>query len=361
MKINITKAAAVGVAVALGLGFAGMGASAATAAVGEWTPNGTPQPYFIYSTQTGEIVTGNGSGGTGGTVLRYADPLVAAPSATDPETFFDQAPAEAEDAYVFIAPVGKESTISSWGSRISIGFAPNRHDVLQPTASLNQFPSSSFAAIKSAGGVYSMGLAYTKNNGVTFVGLGAYTTVRITAGSADWTYDYPTAISGGGTQPPANLSGQVPIEAAVAAPQDGVLSLSVPSGAKATLGAATLNAAGQSVSTGVLPTFQVKDERFASKPGWTVNTTVAAFTSGATTLAPSVLAIAPSIAGTSTSTGVTKVASLTGSTTSGTFAEAAAGAGTGLTDLSADLTLTAPLGTPAGTYTSTLTVTAVSK
>ncbi|MCC4909797.1 hypothetical protein [Microbacterium sp. cx-59] len=360
MKLSIKKAAAAGLAVALGLTAAGFGSTAASAAVGDWTPNGTPQPYFIYSTDTGEVVKGNNQAGTGGTVLKYTSGLVAAPSETDPEQWFADAPAEAEDAYVFIAPVGKESTISGWSSRVSIGFAPGKRGILQPFSSLFQFPAASFAAVKSAGGDYSLGYAYTKNNGVTFVGLGAYTTVHITAGTADWTYDYPTAITG---QPPVdpNTTGQVAIEAPVAAPVNGALSLSVPTGAKATLGAAALNSSGQSVSTGTLPTFQVTDKRYVTKPGWTVNTSVAAFASGTNTLEPSVLSIAPSVAATSTSTGVTKVASLLGSVTAGTFAEAAAGAGTGVTDLSAALTLTAPLGTPAGTYTSTLTVTAVSK
>lgn len=354
MKLSFKKAAAAGIALALGLGAVGVGATAASAAVGDWTPNGTPEPYYLYSLDTGVPVPS-------GTVMKYGDGVVGAPSPLDPDIRFADAPADADSAYVFIAPKGKESSISEWSSKIYVGLEPGARRAYQPMSSLFQFPASTFGAVKAAGGDYSLGVAYTKNNGVTFVALGAYTYVHITAGTADWTYDYPTAITGGGTQPPANLSGQVPIEAAVAAPQDGVLSLSVPSGAKATLGAAALNADGLSVSTGTLPTFQVKDERFASKPGWTVNTTVAAFTSGENTLAPSVLSIAPSIAGTSTSTGVTKVTTLAGSTTSGKFAEAAAGAGTGLTDLSAALTLTAPLGTPAGTYTSTLTVTAVSK
>ncbi len=351
MKISIKKAAAAGLVAALGL--AGFGATSASAAVGDWTPNGTPEPFYIYSFDTSAVVPT-------GTTMHYADGLVGAPSPTDPDVRFADAPADAESTYVFIAPKGKESSIADWSSKINIGFEPGTKRAYQPTASLAQFPATTFAPVKAAGGDYSLGIAYTKNNGVTFVGLGAYTYVHITAGTADWTYDYPTAIDD--SEPPVGGgSGDIAIEAPVAAPVDGALSLSVPTGATATLGAATLDNDGRSVSTGALPTFTVTDERFATKPGWTVNTSVSTFASGTNTFDPSALAIAPVIGSTSTSTGVSKVDSLAGATAALTFAEAASGGGTGVTDLSAALTLTAPLGTPAGTYTSTMTVTAISK
>lgn len=351
MKISIRKVAAAGLVVSLGLGLAGFGATAASAAVGDWTPNGTPEPYYLYSLDTGVVVPS-------GTTLHYTTGLVGAPSPTDPDQRFADAPSDATTAYIFIAPKGKESSIADWASRVDVGFEPGTQRVFQTPAALNQFPSASFGAVKAAGGDYSLGVAYTKNNGVTFVGLGAYTYVHITAGTADWTYDYPTPIT---ATPPANTTGQIGLAAPVAAPVNGALSLSVPAGATATLGAAALNASGQSVSTGTLPTFQVSDQRYVTKPGWTVNTSVAAFASGANTIVPSALSIAPVIDASTTATGVTKVASLLGNTTAAAFAEAAAGQGTGTTDLSAALTLTAPLGTPAGTYTSTMTVTVVSK
>jgi hypothetical protein len=353
MKISMKKAAATGLALTLGLGLAGFGATSATAAVGDWTPDGTPEPYYMYSLDTGLVVPA-------GTQLHYSSALVASPSETDPETRFADAPADAESTFVFIAPKGQETSINSWISKIDVGFEPGHKRVFQTMSSFSSFPATTFAPIKSSGGDYSLGIAYTKNNGVTFVGLGAYTYVHVTAGTADWTFDYPTPI--GGEEPPAQGgSGQVAIEAPVAAPVDGALSLTVPTGAKATLGAATLDNEGRSVSTGTLPTFRVSDQRFNSKPGWTVNTSVAQFASGANVFDPAALSITPAIEGTTTAAGVTKVTSLPGATTAGKFAEAAAGQGTGLTDLSAALKLTAPLGTPAGTYTSTMTVTLVSK
>lgn len=349
MKISLKKAAAAALAVSVGFGLAGVGATAANAAVGDWTPNGTPEPYFLYSLDTSVVVPS-------GTQLEYTSGLVAAPSPTDPDQRFAEAPSDATSTYIFIAPYGGESTISQWLSKVDIGFEPGTKRAYQPTAQLSQFPASTFGAVKSAGGDYSLGIAYTKNNGVTFVGLGAYTHVHITAGSGDWTYDYPTAI----VTTPSNTTGDIALSAPVVLPADGPLSLTVPSGATAALGNATV-VNGQSTATGTLPTFTVNDERYSAKPGWTVNAAVAQFASGSNTFTPNALSIVPAVASGSTSTGVTAVASLAGSTTATRFAEAAAGAGTGVTNLNAALTLAAPAGTPAGTYTSTMTVTVVSK
>ncbi|MDQ1203955.1 hypothetical protein [Microbacterium sp. SORGH_AS_0862] len=355
MKINLTRAAAAGLAVAIGIGVVGLGATSATAAVGEWTPNGTPEPYYIYDF---DGVLQNGT-----TVLHYDDGFVASPSPTDVEARFAAAPADAEGVWVFIAPKGKETSIADWSSKIDFGLLVPGPDnrVLQPTASMAQFPATTFGAVKAAGGDYSLGFAFTKNNGVTFVGMGAYNTVHVVAGTGDYTYDVPQQIPGGGGSDPVGGSGEIGITTAVAGPVDGALSLAVPSGATATLGNPTLDADGRSISTGTLPTFSVTDERFVSKPGWTVNTTVADFASGSNSVPASALGVVPSIGASSTSSGVSKATFLAGAQNSSLFAEAVAGSGIGQTDLSAALTFTAPKGTPAGTYTSTMTVTLVSK
>ncbi|MDQ1129038.1 hypothetical protein [Microbacterium sp. SORGH_AS_0888] len=350
MKISLKKAAAAVLAVSVGLGAAGLSATAANAAVGDWTPDGTPEPYFLYSLDTGAVVPS-------GTQLEYTSGLVAAPSPTDPDQRFADAPSDATSTYIFIAPYGGESTISQWLSKVDIGFEPGTKRAYQPTAQLSQFPASTFGAVKAAGGDYSLGIAYTKNNGVTFVGLGAFVHVHITAGSGAWTYDYPTAIA---PQPAADTTGDIALSAPVVLPPDGALSLTVPSGATAALGSATI-ANGQSTATGTLPTFSVNDKRYSAKPGWTVNASVAQFASGSNVFNPNALSIVPAIVSGSTAPGVTTVASLVGSTTAAKFAEAAAGAGVGVTNLNAALTLAAPVGTPAGTYTSTMTVTVVSK
>lgn len=353
---NITKKAlAAATAFALGFGLVGVSSVAAVAAdgAGHWTPEGTPEPYYLWVMDTESVTTND-------QVFRYDTGMIAAPSATNVEQLFT-APDDATTSYIFVAPRGKESSMSEWSSRVDIGFVPGTKQVMQPPASLEQFPSSTFAAVKAAGGDYSIGLAYTKNNGVTFVGLGGFAHIHITAGSADWTVESPTFVEDGGTDPVEPIAGQIGITSPVLASADGALSLSVPSGATATLGGAIRDAEGRSTSAGTLPTFSVQDERFTSKPGWTVNTAVAAFTGNGNTFDAKALSIAPAIGSTSTSTGVTKVDSLLGSSTAATFADAPAGTGTGKTDLGAELKLVAPLGTPEGTYTSTMTVTVVSK
>lgn len=353
MKLSLSrKTLAAVAALAVAVGGATLSAEAANAAVGDWeSPSGTDQGWFLYSLDDGALVPSN-------TKITYDAGVVAAPSATDVNATFDTAPADATGVKIFISPRGSEGDMTKWNSWMGGAFMTDADKrVLQPTSSMYQFPIETFAAVKAAGGDYSVGLAYTKNNGVTLVGTQSFAWITIEKITGDFTYVQATPKS----TTPADTTGQIAIEAPVAAPVDGKLSLSVPTGAKATLGAATLDNQGRSVSTGTLPTFTVSDERYSTKPGWTVNASVAQFTSGANTFDPSALSIAPVIDASSTATGVTKPATVAGAGVAAKFAEAAAGAGTGVTKLSAALSLTAPQGTPAGTYTSTMTVTVVSK
>ncbi len=357
MNITVKKLITTSVAVSLGLGMAAAGASAASAATGHWTPEGTPEPYYLYSMDTGVVVPA-------GTTLGYSSGIVAAPSITDPEIRFAPAPADAESSTIFISPIGSEAVMSSWLSKTDIGLDPVSKQVLQPTASLDQFPATTFAAVKAAGGAYSLGFAYTKNNGVTYVGLGGYTHVNITAGTAAWTFDTPTWVEDVVTPPvdPAQ-SGQIGIEATTVGATNGALSLSVPAAAKATLGAATL-VNNLSTSTGTLPTITVNDARVVSKQGWTLNSKTTAFTrvGGTESFDPAALSITPQLfADGTTSTGVTLAGKLSASLSDKKLAEAPAGSGIGVTKINADLALVAPAETVAGTYTSTMTVTVVSK
>jgi hypothetical protein len=339
--------------VALGLGFAGLSSTAASAAVGEWTPQGTTDPYYLYSLDTGEVIPE-------GTQLTYTSGVVAAPSTTNPDQRFTTAPTDAEGVKVFIAPRGQEAVMSNWGSSYNIFFAPGERAVTQPSVTLSQFPASSFAAVKAAGGDYSIGFAYTKNNGVTYVGMGSFAHVTLTAGTAAWTHKAPTAVV---VNPPATGSpGEIGIEASVAAPIDGAFSLSIPTGAKATLGTpAWVN--NLSTSTGTLPTFSVTDERRVSKKGWDATASVANFarSGGTETIGAENLRVAPKTVTGGTSTGVVAASAFQAATTAQPFASAPAGSGLGLTNLSADLTFAAPAGSVEGTYTSKLTVTVVSK
>lgn len=350
------KAIAAATALVLGLGLAGVTTSAAVAAdptaEGHWTPEGTTQPFYIYSLDTNARVAD-------GAILTYEDGYFASPDPVNPDALFADAPADATSVRMFISPRGQEGDMTKWNSRFDVGFNPGTRSLSAANPSLGQFPSSTFGAVKAAGGDYSIGFAFTKANGAALSAVGAYTYVHITPGVATWTFETPTWVDT--TPVPTTQTGQIGIEATTVGATDGQLSLTVPTGAKATLGAATL-VNNLSTSTGTLPTFTVNDARVVTKPGWTLNSSVTAFVKGTDTFAADALSVTPAVVteGT-TSTGVTTTAKFAASTAASKFAEAAAGAGVGTTALNAALSLVAPANAPAGTYTSTMTVTVVSK
>lgn len=352
------KAIAAATALVLGLGIAGASATAAVAADpaedGYWTPQGTAQPFYLYSLETNERVAATD-------VLKYDDGYFGSPDPTNPDALFADGPEDATGIDMFISPRGKEGDMTMWNSRFEVGFNPGTRSLSSANPSLASFPAHSFGAVKAAGGEYSIGFAFTKYNGAALAAVGSYIHVVITPGTADWTFSTPQWV-GGETEPPVGpQTGQIGIEATTVAVPDGALSLTVPAGAKATLGAATL-VNGLSTSTGTLSTFTVNDARVVTKPGWTVNSSVSSFVKGTDSFGADALSVTPAVvaAGT-TSTGVTTAAKFAAASTAAKFAEAAAGAGVGITALNAELSLVAPATAPAGTYTSTMTVTVVSK
>ena len=119
---------------------------------------------------------------------------------------------------------------------------------------------------------------------------------------------------------------------------------------------------GESVSTGTLGAFAVKDDRSISKKGWTLTADVNNFVNGATSIDKKALGIAPVLVSNSgPGLPVLGTATVAGSAVYAMqFAQLAAGTYSTTTNLNANLTFRAPLGTPAGTYTSTLTLTLVS-
>lgn len=363
MKISTSKKVIAAIAtVGLGLGALGFSASAATAAEADvcatgWTPSGLPEAFFPYSLDTGEVIPA-------GTVIKYDDGVVGAPNPVDPEIPYLAAPDDAFEPRIFISPRGKENVISEWLSVYAGTFMPGTKKVLQSPARLERFDAATFGAVKVAGGEYSLGFAYTKNNGVTLVGLGAYAHVTLTPGTAAWTIDLPECKKV--VEEADGSPGDIGVEAPVVAPEppvDGKFELSIPAGAKATLSGAKL-VDGKSTATGVLPTFDVIDERAVSKKGWDATASVTEFarTSGTEKIGADALTIAPKVvADGTTSTGVAAQAGFQGSATAKPFATAAAGTGVGTTKLSADLTFVAPAGSVEGTYTSKVTVTVVSK
>ncbi|MEL4320233.1 hypothetical protein WJX64_14555 [Leifsonia sp. YIM 134122] len=355
MKISIkTRGVVVGI---LSLAFIGASATAASAA----TPSGSEDPIYFINGDTAETIAE-------GATIPWELGVIASPT-TSPDDRF-QGSDDADQVKVFLAPQGSERDISAWIAWGDSGFVSGTKQVWLPQLSPASLTAGNSASAKASGGPFSLGFAYTKNNGVTIADGGVvFTHIQITAGTGDFKYDYASGtvtppVDPCAADPAACLTGEIALEATTIAAQDGALALSVPAGSKATFGAAVL-VNQLSTSTTTLPEFTVSDSRIVSKKGWTLTSTVADFVSGTNTIEAKNLGVAPKVvaAGT-TSTGVTTgTAQVAGSatTTAAPFAEAAAGAGLGDTKLSADLKLVAPATAAAGTYTSKMTLTLVSK
>ena len=321
------------------------GATAATAA-----PLTSDAPLYLYDVGDGTILS------TNGVSFDWSYDVSASPSATDAYAPF-HCPADATDSYTFLAPQGEENIRSSWKAYATSGFAaPGSKDVWAYTVSPYKQTSASSAAVRAAGGKYSAGLACMKDNGVNFASSGIWwVKLDITPGTGAYTVEPDVA-----TPPPAGV-GTVDIEATTVSTGpvvDGPLSLNVPNGAKATLGAATL-VNGLSTSKGKLGDFTVSDERAASKKGWTLTSSVVDFVSGTNTIDKKQLGIKPVIV---SGVGVAAAEQVAGSAAaSAPFASLDANSAIGTTVLNADLTFVAPKDSVVGTYTSKLTLTLASK
>jgi hypothetical protein len=244
-------------------------------------------------------------------------------------------------------------------------FVNGTKNVQLPAANLSTFLLGNVAGVK-AGGTYSLGFAFLKNNNLTVADAGVfYTYITVASGGAgDWTFEtyVPPAAAGSVTGSPADVN----LTATTLAAADGVLSLSVPAGASAAIGNPAL-VNGLSTSTGVLPNFTVTDARVITHAGWTLTSSVTEFTNtsdSAVKIPNTQLGIEPVIVSTTSGSGVVTVAAPTvaGSAVySAPFAQATNGAAVGTTTFNANLKFVAPVGKPAGTYTSKLTLTLASK
>lgn len=351
--MRISKKTALISAGTLALALAAGAAVTATAAI---QTNGSDGPLYVY----------NGNDGTAfdaaGQVYSWDDSIVASGDALNPESELG-CPAQSTLAYTFVTAVGTERTgTDGWGA-----FSPNAITAtggvnvanISPIQQLSGVPGQ--AALKSAGGTYSMGVACTIDNGVNVVAA-YYRTITVTAGTGSYT------IERNGTgdvtpPPPAGTSADIDLAPTTIAAEEGLLSLVVPAGTVATFGTPTL-VDNKSTVTGTLDAVTVSDGRFNSLAGWTLSADVAEFTragDATDTIAKSQLGVKPAIVS-GTTGAVAGAAQTAGSATyASTFAELPAGLGYGDTVVDADLTFVAPQGKAAGTYNSVLTLTVVSK
>lgn len=311
--------------------------------------NGSDAAIYLRDANTADLLAP-------GTVLDYNDDVIGSPDDVDYLHVWTGS-ADAVEPRLFVSPRGQERNISAWNAYAPQGFPAGSKDVLLPSMKLSGLINGNIAGVKSAGGQYSLGFAFVKNNGLTIADAGVvYTYITVTPGTGAWTFETPAATTP--TTPPVG-SAEINLSATTIAAADGTLSLDVPANTTAVIGSPTL-VDQLSTSTGVLGAFTVKDSRVMTHKGWTLTSSVADFVAGGTTIPAERLTVTPKIVST-TATGITAAAAGAASTAGKPFAEAGDAAAVGDTVLNADLKFVAPATAAAGTYTSKMTLTLVSK
>ncbi|WP_438353959.1 hypothetical protein [Microbacterium sp. CJ88] len=185
--MNIKKIGTmVAAASAVSLVLTGLSVTAANAA------DPTPLHFYFADGGDGHILPDN-------QVMNWTDQVLALPgtSAADLDTAF-KGSADATGAMNFIAPIGKETQISAWIATGPQSFMPGTKDILQPNMSLTGFSNGNWAGVK-AGGDYSIGFAWTINNGVGLATKGVlYRTIHVQPGGpGNWTFDTQAPVQTG--------------------------------------------------------------------------------------------------------------------------------------------------------------------
>ncbi|GAB2815660.1 hypothetical protein GCM10027022_02130 [Alpinimonas psychrophila] len=143
------------------------------------------------------VVQGNGS--DSGLYLYDAVPALAASNAVWAWTSEAYGASSATDANAvitcstgstgvktFIALAGDERIVANWKASAASAFMSGTKTVLSPNLSLASQVNGNAAAVKAAGGSYSLGVACTSNSGVTVTGA-VYRTISVTASTGAWT------------------------------------------------------------------------------------------------------------------------------------------------------------------------------
>ena len=350
-----TKAIQVVLVGAIAASLVGATVSAASAAE---VPTGSSGPIHLLSAD-------DGTPKTPGSTLQWGSSVTAGPSAagstgvaTNPNELLVGS-ADADGVYTFLAPRGQEKVVSAWKAYAQIGFFPGSKDTWLPNVAPLTMVLGDQAAARAAGGQYSLGVAFTKNSGMTVADAGVYFTyITVTPGTGAYTFETPTTTAP--ADPPVG-SADINLSATTVAAADGTLSLVVPANASAAIGNATL-VNNLSTSTGVLGDITVKDSRVLTHKGWTLTSTVTDFAAGSSVISAAQLSVRPRIVSTTAAAdSITTAAEAAAATTAKPFASATDAAQVGDTVLNADLKFVAPATAAAGVYTSKMTLTLTSK
>ncbi|MBK4348609.1 hypothetical protein [Lacisediminihabitans changchengi] len=337
------------------------GATVAISASAAIQPNGSQAPVYIGDSNTNALIPA-------GSVIDWNDDNFGFNNPADVSTPY-VCPADATGSVTFLAPKGQEFTMANYSAVGSSLFYPaGSKNVAQFTTSPYQQNVGNAAAVKAAGGDYSIGLACTINNGSKLASTGVFfASIHVTAVTGKFTVDQPTET--GSTTPPTPPTGSADLnlKATTLAAQDGVLSLVAPAATTVLIGNPVLDPATQlSTSTGTLGDVKVSDGRVASHTGWDLTTKVTDFVlegDNTKTISKAQLGFAPKLISKPTGANITAGTKQAAGTAvyDAAFASADNGVNVGDTVVNADLTFVAPATAAAGTYDSTLTLTLTSK
>ncbi|WP_295836978.1 Ig domain-containing protein [uncultured Microbacterium sp.] len=174
--MNIKKfGSIVAAATALSLLAGGFTATAANAA------SGAPQ-FFLLDGGDGHLLAD-------GTTLNWDSQVLASPGVqvADLDKPFAGS-SDATGAAYFITTPGQETSLSTWTASSDGALTGSGTDIVSPNLTLSGFLFGNWAAIKAQGGDYSLGFAWTKNNGLTLADAGVkFVSIHVNAGGT-WTF-----------------------------------------------------------------------------------------------------------------------------------------------------------------------------
>ncbi|WP_298873553.1 Ig domain-containing protein [uncultured Microbacterium sp.] len=189
-KFGTIVAAATAVSLLAG-GFSATAANAATTA---------PQ-FYLLDGGDGHLLADD-------TVMHWDSQVLATPGPTvdDITVLFPGTPDATGVAY-FIAPPGKENSMADWTASSDGALTPNTVDIMSPNLTLSGFLFGNWAQVKANGGDFSLGFAWTRNNGLNIANAGVkYVGIHVKPGG-DWTFDPQS--SGPSASAPTTVTGTV--------------------------------------------------------------------------------------------------------------------------------------------------------
>lgn len=176
---------AVGVVAAL---FAAVSLSGCAAAP-TWDSSSDAPVYLMNNTTTLQFAAGSTvDWNTNQGVVLASAPILTVPTDWDPLAL--PAPTNGALDYVaFLAPKGSERNKTAW-KLWGHAYPLNGKGALLPSVWPGYLGNGDSKAVKNAGGTYSMGVAYLKDNDETVVSA-YYTTITVDAGKGTWKFTTP--------------------------------------------------------------------------------------------------------------------------------------------------------------------------